>query len=96
MPHGICPHCLSDCSQRGKCEGITSECKDPGYEWKLVRGNQVLFANDTALVADLEEIFQRLVEEIGRAYERRKLKVNVEKNKVLTSRREGVKRNLEL
>ena len=45
--------------------------------------NLLLFADDTALVADSEEKLCRLVSEIGRACERRKLRVNVGKNKVI-------------
>ena len=43
--------------------------------------NQLLFANDTALVADSEEKLCRLVSEFGRVCERRKLKANVGKSK---------------
>ena len=39
--------------------------------------NQVLFADDTALVADSEEKLSRLVSEFGRVCEKRKLRVNV-------------------
>ena len=39
--------------------------------------NQLLFADDTALVADSEEKFCRLVSEFDRVYERRKLRVNM-------------------
>ena len=39
--------------------------------------NQLLFADDTALVADSEEKLGRLVSEFGRVCERRKLRVNV-------------------
>ena len=46
--------------------------------------NQLLFANDTTLVADLEEKLCRLVIEFGRVWERRKLRVNVGKSKVMT------------
>ena len=51
-----------------------------GREWELC---QVLFADDTALVADSEEKLQKLVDEFGRVCERRKLKVNVNKSKVM-------------
>ena len=44
--------------------------------------NQLLFANDTALVADSEELC-RLVSEFGRVCERRHLGVNVGKSKVI-------------
>ena len=42
--------------------------------------NQLLFADDTALVADSEEKLCRLVNELGRVCERRKFRVNVRKN----------------
>ena len=41
--------------------------------------NQLLFADDTALVADSEEKLGREVSEFGRVFERRKLRVNVRK-----------------
>ena len=45
--------------------------------------NQLLFADDTALVAGSEEKLCRLVSEFGRVCERRKLRVNVGKSKVM-------------
>ena len=45
--------------------------------------NQLLYADDTALVADSEEKLGRLVSEFGRVCERRKLRVNVGKSKVM-------------
>ena len=45
--------------------------------------NQLLFTDDTALVADSEEKLCRLVSEFGRVWERRKLRVNVGKSKVM-------------
>ena len=39
--------------------------------------NQLLFADDTELVADSEEKLCRLASEFGRICERRKLRVNV-------------------
>ena len=45
--------------------------------------NQLLFANDTALVADSEEKLRRLVSEFDSVCERRKLRVNVGKSKVM-------------
>ena len=44
--------------------------------------NQLLFADDTALVADSEEKLGKLVSEFGRVCERRKLRVNVGNSKV--------------
>ena len=51
--------------------------------------NQLLFADDTALVADSEEKLGRLVSEFGRVCERRKLRVNVGKSKVVRCSRYG-------
>ena len=48
--------------------------------------NQLLFADDAALVADSKEKLCRLVSEFGRACERRKLTVNVAKSKVMGAR----------
>ena len=50
--------------------------------------NQLLFADDTALVADSEKLC-RLVCEFGRVCERRKLRVNVVKTKVMRCSRHG-------
>ena len=51
--------------------------------------NQLLFADDTALVADSEDSLCRLVSEFGRVCERRKLRVNVGKSKVMRCSRYG-------
>ena len=51
--------------------------------------NQLLFANDTALVADSEEKLCRLVSEFGRVCERRKFGVNVVESKVMRCFRYG-------
>ena len=51
--------------------------------------NQLLFADDTALVADSEEKLCRLVSEFGRVCERRKLRVNVGKSKIIRCSRYG-------
>ena len=48
--------------------------------------NQLLFADDTAPVADSEEKLCRMVSEFGRVCERRKLRVNVGKSKVTVMR----------
>ena len=45
--------------------------------------NPLLFADDTALVADSEDKLCRLVSEFGRVCERIKLRVNVGKSKVM-------------
>ena len=51
--------------------------------------NQLLFVDDTALVADSEEKLCRLLSEFGRVCERRKLRVNVGKSKVVRCSRYG-------
>ena len=51
--------------------------------------NQLLFEDDTALVADSEEKLCRLASELGRVCERRKLRVNVGKSKVMKCSRYG-------
>ena len=48
--------------------------------WDL---NKLLFADDAVFVADSEEKLCQLVTEFGRTCERRKLKVNVGKSKVM-------------
>ena len=55
-----------------------------GLELQCVNGgrfeiNQLLFANDTALVADSEEKLCKSVIEFGRVIERRKLRLSEEK-----------------
>ena len=45
--------------------------------------NQLLFADDTELLADSEDKLCRLVSEFDRVSERRKLRVNVGKRKVM-------------
>ena len=51
--------------------------------------NRLLFADDTALVADSEEKLRRLVSEFGRVCKRRKLRVNIGMSKVIRSSRYG-------
>ena len=51
--------------------------------------NQLLFANDTALVADSEEKLRRLVSEFGRVCERKTLRVTVGKSKGMRCSRYG-------
>ena len=58
-------------------------------EWWQVEINQLLFADDTALVADSEDKLCRLVSEFGRVCERIKLRVNVGKSKVMRCSRYG-------
>ena len=51
--------------------------------------NQLLFSVNTALMADSEEMLCRLVSEFGRVCERRKLRVNIGKSKVMRCSRYG-------
>ena len=51
--------------------------------------NQLLFSDDTALVADSEEKLCRLASEFGRVCERRKLKANIGKSKIMRCSRYG-------
>ena len=64
-------------------------------EWKL---NQLLFADDTVVVADSERKLCKLVTEFGRVCERRKLQVNVGKSKVVrcTRNEDGARLNVML
>ena len=66
-----------------------------GMRWELC---QLLFADDTALVADTEEKLRTLVREFGRVCDRRKLRVNVSKSKVMkcTRRDDGVRMDVQL
>ena len=50
---------------------------------------QLLFADDRALVADSEEKLCRLVSEFGRVCERRKMRVNESKSRVMRCSRFG-------
>ena len=52
-------------------------------EWEL---NQLLFVDDTVVVADSERKLCQLVTEFERVCERRKLPVNVDKSKVMRCR----------
>ena len=63
--------------------------------WEL---NQLLFADDTVVVADSEEKLCQLVSEFGRVCDRRKLRVNVGKSKVMrcTRNEDGFRLNVVL
>ena len=64
-----------------KVLGLGLELRDGNDEaWQL---NQLLFADDTVVVADSEEKLCQLVTEFGRVCRRRKLRVNVGKSKVM-------------
>ena len=55
-----------------------------GEEWLL---NAILFADDTALIAESESDLQKLVKIFDNVCKRRKLKVNVDKSKVMVFER---------
>ena len=55
--------------------------EDGEREWVV---SQLLFADDTALVAESAEQLQCLVREFGRVCKRRKLRVNVDKSEVMS------------
>ena len=52
--------------------------------------SQLIFADDTLLVADSKKKLERLVEEFGRICRRRKLKVKVAKSKIMRSAIYGI------
>ena len=52
--------------------------------------NKLLFADDTALMADSEKKLCRLGSEFGRVCERRKLRMNVGKSKVMRCSMYGI------
>ena len=64
-------------------------------EWEL---NQLLFVDDNVVVADSERKLCQLVTEFGRVCERRKLRVNVVKSKVMrcTRNEDGARLNVML
>ncbi len=57
---------------------------DKGREWVL---NSILFADDTVLIAESESDLQNLVSVFDNVCKRRKLKVNVNKSKVMVCER---------
>ena len=71
--------------ERRMCEG----CKwGVVSEKERVQNGQLLFADDTAMVASSDERLQRLVDECGVVCKKRKLKMNVGKSKILLCSRE--------
>ena len=62
-------------------------------DWEM---NQLLFADDTVVVADSEKKLCQLVQEFGRVCKRRKLRVNVGKSKVMrcTRNEDGTRLNV--
>jgi hypothetical protein len=60
---------------------------DSSDEWQL---NQIVYADDAALVVDEKYGLHRQVSEFGRVCERRKVSVNVAKGKVMMVTRKGI------
>ena len=78
------------CGSRAECYGAlemagVAICVNDG-RFEI---NQLLFADDAALVADSEDKLCRLVSEFGKVCVRRKLRVNVGKSKVMRCSRFG-------
>ena len=55
----------------------------------VIQINQLLFVDDTALVADSEKKLCRLLSEFGKVCERTKLRLNVGKSKAMRCSRYG-------
>jgi hypothetical protein len=66
---------------------------DNDGKWQL---NQILYTDDTTLVADKESKLQSLVTEFGKIYERRKLPGNAAKSKVMRVTRRGNSDNINI
>jgi hypothetical protein len=66
---------------------------DIDREWQV---NKILYADDTALVADKESTLQRLVTEFGKVCEKINLSVNVTKSKVMRLTRSENANNLNM
>ena len=64
-----------------KEEGKTKELRNERGRWRDVK--QVLHANDTVFSAESREDLQYIVNEFGRMCDRMKLKITVDKSKVL-------------
>ena len=60
---------------------IATICICEWFCWFAIK--QLLFADDTALVPDSKEMLCRLLSEFGRAWERKKSRVNVTKSEVI-------------
>ncbi len=79
---------MREVNARGMDRGLNLNDEN-GIMWVL---NQLLFADETWLGADSESTLEQLVKDFGRVCERRKLRVNVGKSKVIrcTRSEEGV------
>ena len=70
---------VREVSMRTHGKGVEM-CDSVGSRWRV---SQLLYADDTVLMADSAEDLQCLLSEFGSVCERRKLRVNVNKSKVL-------------
>ncbi len=70
---------VREVNARGMDRGLKLNDEN-GIMWVL---NQLLFADDTGLWADSESTLEQFVKDFGRVCERRKLRVNVGKSKVM-------------
>ena len=73
----------------GQCYGAWERAGIAECNGGRLEINQLLFADDTSLVSDSEAKLCRLVNEFGRVCERRKLRVNIGKSKVMRCWRYG-------
>ena len=69
---------------------LCREAQLVGTKEEKWEASQLLFADDTVLVANSKKKLERLVEKFGRVCRRRKLKVNLAKSKVMRSARDGM------
>ena len=70
----------------GRVMGKGVKLEHSGREWMI---NQLLYADDTVLIADSRDSLQRMVNVFGEVCWRRKLKVNVAKSKVMVVSKNG-------
>ena len=69
---------------KAKSGGVGAKMMEEGNEWCMITS---LFADDTVLFAESEQELQRVVSEFHNVCQRRKLKVNCEKSKVMVFER---------
>lgn len=66
--------------------GKSMKLEHESREWEI---NQLLYEDDTVLIADSEKQLQKMVNVFGEVCWRRKLKVNADKSKVMVVSRDG-------
>ncbi len=69
---------------KGKVGEVGAKMYTEGRKWVL---NSILFADDTVLIAENENDLQKLVTVFDSVCKKRKLKVNVNKSKVMVCER---------